>query len=346
MELKQASRKGVKALVGLYGKSGSGKTLTSLFLARGLVGPEGKIALIDTESGRGSIFADIVPGGYSVIDFDSPFSPGAYTEAIESAEKQADVIVVDSLSHEWSGVGGILDWQDKELDRMAGDNWSKRETCKMAAWIKPKQAHKRFIDRLLRLKCPLICCLRGEEKTHIDKGAAGEKTKVITDQFSSPIFDQRFIFEMLINFETVARKNDKSGLMEGGFVVPRKITHPSVAPLLPKENEQLGIKFGEALAAWCASAGSPRPVSLPASVSTPQKPSQVNPGAKTLKELEVELWTVLKSVRKPGLKSWDASGANQWLWDEAILSDTEAAPNLTPIRFSEVIKLSTEKLKG
>lgn len=275
--IKPATRQGVKALVGIYGKSGGGKTLTSLLVARGLVGPTGRITLIDTESGRGSIFADIVPGGYQVIEVDAPFSPDAYTEAVDLAEKNSDAVVVDSMSHEWSGEGGVLDWQEAELDRMAGDNYSKREACKMAAWIKPKLAHKKFIMRLLRLKCALICCLRGEEKTHIQKGVApGEKTKVVTDEFSTPLFDSRFIYELLINFECVARKDPQTGLMEGGFVIPRKITHPSVAPLLPGENEQLGIKFGEALAAWCKAPGvapTPKPAATTptATAATPDQ---------------------------------------------------------------------------
>ena len=301
MEIKQATRQGVKALVGLYGKSGGGKTLTGLFLARGLAGPKGRITLVDTESGRGSIFADIVPGGYQVIEVDAPFSPDAYTAAIELAEKNSDVIVVDSMSHEWSGEGGVLDWQDAELDRMAGDNYSKREACKMAAWIKPKQAHKKFIMRLLRMRCPLICCLRGEEKTHIVKGQNGEKNKVITDEFSSPLFDQRFIFEMLINFECIARKNESTGLMEGGFVIPRKITHPSVAPLLPRENEQLGIKFGEALAAWCNAAVKPAAIST----ATPNE----------VESLKKELWKLLQKV----IPEITPDKANQYLWSKEIL---------------------------
>jgi hypothetical protein len=261
-EFKKATREGVKALIGFYGRSGGGKTLSALLVARGLVGPQGRIALVDSENGRGSLFADVVPGGYNIVDIDAPFSPDAYAGAIEVAEKHADIVVVDSMSHEWSGEGGVLDMQEAELERMAGDNFTKREQCKMAAWIKPKKEHKSFTMRLLRLRCPLICCLRGEEKTHMVKGSNGEKAKVITDEFSTPLFDPRFIFEMLINFEVVARRNSQTGLMEGGFAIPMKITHPSVASFLPRENEQIGVKFGEALAAWCRNAGGPSIESL------------------------------------------------------------------------------------
>ncbi len=266
-EIKPASRTGVKPLVGMYGKSGSGKTMSALLFARGLAGPNGKICLLDSESGRGSLFADIIPGGYSVIEIGPPFSPERYQEAFEVAEKSADVVVIDSLSHEHTGEGGVLDMQEAELDRMAGDNWQKREACKMAAWIKPKMAHKKFLGRILRCRCALICCLRGEEKTHITKDQG--KSKVITDEFSSPIFDPRFLFELLVNFETVQIEG------KGGFVIPRKITHPAIEALLPKRDERIGVKHGEAMAAW---AKSPGPIGS-AQTTTPATSTTTAPAA-------------------------------------------------------------------
>jgi len=244
----KATRTGVKPLVGWYGRSGSGKTMSALLFARGLVGENGRIVLIDSENRRGSLFADVIPGGYGVIDIAPPFSPDRYSEAFTVAEKDADVVVIDSLSHEHNGEGGLLDLQEAELDRMAGDDFKKREQCKLAAWIRPKLSHKSFIQKILRCQCALICCLRAEEKTHIAKGQDG-KSRVITDEFSSPLFDKRFVFELLLSFESIARDR------EGGYVIPRKITHPSIAALLPGENEQIGVKHGAALAAWCSNSG-------------------------------------------------------------------------------------------
>jgi hypothetical protein len=314
-EIKPATRQGVKPLVGFYGKSGSGKTMSALLLARGLVGPKGRVCLIDTENGRGSIFSDLIPGGYSVMDVDAPFSPDRYQQAIVAAEKSADVVVVDSMSHEWSGEGGVLDMQDKELDRMAGEDWGKRERCKMAAWIKPKLAHKMMIQRLLRCSTALICCLRGEEKTHSGKDEKG-KTVVITDEFSSPLFDPRFIFEMLLNFETVAHDG------VGGYVIPRKITHPSIAALLPKDGQQISIATGEALARWCAAPGA-APIS-----STAIDPKD------TLKR---ELWALLKSKH-----GGDKAKLQSWVTDELkidVLLETMEASGL-----AEVLAAARKKL--
>ena len=334
-EIHTATRQGVKPLVGFYGKSGSGKTMSALLFARGIAGPKGKLTLIDTENKRGSIFADLIPGGYSVLDLDAPFSPARYEEAIAEAEKSSDVVLVDSMSHEWSGEGGVLDWAEEELQRMGGG-----DNNKMRSWIKPKMAHKMMVQRLLRTKCALICCLRGEEKTHITKPANGEKGKVITDEFSTPLFDPRFIFEMLLNFETVAHNG------VGGFVVPRKITHPSIAALLPGQNEQISIKHGESLMAWCASAGSPAGVSAPAATLIPPKAAAGTPEAE-LKALKAELWALMRPIRVPGEKTWDK--VNDWLWAEEIIDPAkepvERVPDLTIERFREVIKAAKQKLR-
>jgi hypothetical protein len=320
-EIKQATRQGVKPLIGLYGRSGSGKTMTGLLIARGLVGPSGRIALIDSESGRGSLFADIIPGGYGVIEIEPPFSPERYQAAFEAAESQADVVLIDSLSHEHAGEGGVLDMQEAELQRMASDDWKKREACKMAAWIKPKMAHKKFVQRILRSKCPLICCLRGEEKTHITKDEG--KTRVVTDEFSSPIFDQRFLFELLVNFETIQRNG------KGGYVIPRKITHPAIESLIPGEHEQLGVKFGEKLAAWSkgtATVGAAKP---------PAKPSQTREQV----ALKKELWDMLKDKHHG-----EASELEQYLIDEGFIADTEKLSELDAARLEIVIKKVRTKL--
>ena len=266
--------------------------MSALLFARGLAGPNGRVTLIDSESGRGSLFADIIPGGYKVIEIGPPFSPERYQEAFEVAEAESDVVVIDSLTHEHNGDGGVLDMQEAELDRMAGDNWQKREACKMAAWIKPKMSHKKFVMRILRASCALICCLRGEEKTHISKEEG--KSKVITDKFSSPIFDQRFLFELLLNFETISVDG------KGGYVIPRKITHPSIAEFLPKENEQIGVKHGELLALWSVNPGK----------SVIQQPAQVGGPLDAFKK---RLWETCKPFRGTE-KSWTQAEAKLVEW--------------------------------
>lgn len=322
-QIHPATRSAVKPLIGLYGKSGGGKTLSGLLTLRGLVGPKGRIVAIDTENRRAAIFADIVPGGYSVLDLEPPFSPERYWEAIQAAEAESNGILIDSFSHEWAGEGGVLDMQEAELTRMAGDNWQKRESCKMASWIRPKMAHKRLVERLLRLKQPLIVCLRGEEKTHIDK--ENGKTVVHTDKFSSPIADPRFIFEMLIHAETFAQPNE-AGHMIGGFLRITKITHHDVIGLLPKAGEQIGIKHGEALAKWCGGVAG----------TIPEK----NTESSDLKSIKSKLWN-LTAIKHNG----NPKALEQWLWDEGLMSDTEALAELTAQRMAEILIQAPSKLK-
>ena len=315
LQIVPATREGIKALIGVYGRSGGGKTRTALILARGIVGPKGRIVLIDTETGRGKIFADVIMGGYSVIDLDSPFSPERYGEALHLAERSADIVVFDSMTHEWDGEGGVLDLQEQELSRMAGEDYRRREACKMAAWIKPKMAHKRFVQALLRSKLPIICCLRAQEKTHIGKDKSG-KTEVYTDEFTSPIYDPRFIFEMLVNMEVYAKD------AKGGYVHVTKITHEGLWSCLPKETEQLSYAHGEAIAKWCASPGT--------------KPEGKKDDLKVLKR---ELWNLTKPKHNE-----QAAMLERWLIDEAIISDTENLDSLTVEKLPGIIAKAKEKL--
>src|SRR5512138_1497810 len=301
-EIHPATRESVKALVGFYAKSGAGKTHSALLMMRGLVGPKGRIAVIDTENRRSSIFADVIPGGFSVVDLDPPFSAERYWEALEVAEQNSDGIVIDSFSHVWAGEGGLLDQHESELNRMAGEDWKKRDACKMTAWIRPKQAHKRLVERILRLKHPLIVCMRGEEKTHIEKN--GGKTEVFTDKFCSPIGDPRFIFELLIHAECIAKENDQ-GHMVGGYLRLTKVSRQEIIPLLPGPNEQVGIKHGAALAEWCAGGSKP---DVKSGINNPAIESLSSPTVAVLKR---RLWDMTGNYHMGSKEK-----LNQFLVDE------------------------------
>src|SRR5258708_34777413 len=94
-------------------------------------------AAIDTEERRALHYADEFK--FDHVELRPPFRPESYADAVVAADASGyPVIVVDSGSHVWAGDGGVLDWQDEELTRMAGDDYAKRERVKMAAWIKPK----------------------------------------------------------------------------------------------------------------------------------------------------------------------------------------------------------------
>lgn len=168
---RRAVRENVPLLIGLAGSSGSGKTYTAMRLARGIAGDK-PFAVIDTEAGRAKHYADAFTFDHG--DLKPPFRPKTYEEAIAAADAAGyPVILVDSMSHEWAGAGGILDWQEEEHERLGG-----KDSTKFLSWSKPKQAHKQMVGRLLQLRAHLILCFRAEEKVDMVKGEDG-KTKFV-----------------------------------------------------------------------------------------------------------------------------------------------------------------------
>src|SRR5690554_175790 len=110
MQLRQTERKQAKIKMALQGSSGSGKSLSSLLLAKGLANEElSKVAIIDTENGSADLYAHI--GDYNVIALQPPFTPEKYIEAIELCENAGmEVIILDSISQVWVE---LLDFHSK-----------------------------------------------------------------------------------------------------------------------------------------------------------------------------------------------------------------------------------------
>lgn len=164
-------------ILGLTGPSGSGKTLSALLLAHGVkdvVG--GDIGMIDTEGRRGLRYADktrFPDFEFKHLDFQPPFSSDRYAEAIAAmAAAGVKTIIIDSMSHEHEGPGGYLEFHDKELDRMAGTDFKKREKMTFTAWIKPSAARRRLINSFLQVPLNFIFCFRAKEKLKIVSGGA------------------------------------------------------------------------------------------------------------------------------------------------------------------------------
>lgn len=200
---RRAIREQIGLIIGLAGASGSGKTLSAMRLAAGIANGR-PFAVIDTEAGRAKHYASDFTFDHG--DLGPPFRPDAYAEAIRSADKaEYPVIVVDSCSHEHAGEGGLLDWHEEELDRMAKDDWKKRESCKMTAWIKPKMSHKQMVSRLLQVRAHLILCFRAEQKIDIVRGADGRmemQPKKLASGFSDwiPICEKNLLYELTASF--------------------------------------------------------------------------------------------------------------------------------------------------
>jgi len=240
----RAVRENVSLLIGLVGGTGSGKSFTAMRLASGIAGDK-PFAVIDTEAGRAKHYADQFHFDHG--DLHPPFRPDAYTDAILAADRAGyPVIVVDSASHEWSGEGGVLDWQEEELDRMAGSDWKKREACKMAAWIKPKVAHKKMVQRLLQVRAHLILCFRAEEKVEMVR--ENGKTVIVPKKTLTgldgwvPICEKNLPFELTTSFLLTAA--------EPGVPKPIKLQeqHRALFPLDQPITEESGRRIAE----WAA----------------------------------------------------------------------------------------------
>ena len=240
-----ATRENVGLLIGLAGSTGAGKTFTAMRLATGLSGDK-PFAVIDTEAGRAKHYADRFKFDHG--DLKPPFTPAAYAEAIAAADAaHYPVIVVDSMSHEHAGEGGLLEWHEAELQRMAGDDWKRRDSCTMAAWIKPKAAHKTMVSRLLQIRAHLILCFRAEEKIEMARDAEG-KMKIIPKRTRTgkdgwvPICEKNLPFEMTCSFLLT---DDAPG-----FPKPIKLQeqHRHLFPL----DKPIDEETGRGLAAWAA----------------------------------------------------------------------------------------------
>ena len=109
MKFTKATRQKARLRLALTGPSGSGKTWGALLLALGL---GGKIAVVDTERESASLYSHLAD--FDTLNLSAPFTPERYIEAIKAAEEAGyDTLIVDSITHEWSGVGGCLELVDQ-----------------------------------------------------------------------------------------------------------------------------------------------------------------------------------------------------------------------------------------
>ena len=190
MKLQKAERHQVKLRIGLSGPSGFGKTYSALLLAKGITNDWNKIALIDTENNSASLYSHL--GDFNVLSLQQPFSPERYMEAIKLCENAGmELIIVDSISHEWQGKGGCL-----ELHEQYGGRFQD--------WAKVTPRHNLFIDAIIQSKCHLITSSRSKVDYSLDKDSNG-KTKVMKLGTKS-ITREGFEYELTVNFEFL---NDK-----------------------------------------------------------------------------------------------------------------------------------------
>ena len=248
MKFEKAIREKVGLLIGIAGGTGSGKTYSAMRIASGIVGSDFRFAVIDTENRRSLHYADFF--NFDHLQLEPPFRPEKYIDAIMEADKAGyNAVIVDSMSHVWAGEGGVLEWQEEELSRIAGNDYKKREQCKMAAWVKPKMAHKKMVNSLLRIKANVIICYRAEEKIEMVKNENG-KTEIIKKKTLTgldgwvPICEKNLPYEHTCSFLVTA---DAPG-------IPKPIKLEEQHRHIFKLTEPLSEECGKAIRAWAEGA--------------------------------------------------------------------------------------------
>ena len=221
MELQKAQRRQAKIKLALQGPSGSGKTMSALLLAAGLT-DYSKIAVVDTENHSADLYAHL--GDYSVLQLQKPFSPERYIEAIETCENAGmEVIVIDSITHEWEGSGGILDLHGN----MPGNSFTN--------WAKMTPRHNAFVQKILESPCHIISTIRTKtDYTLSEKNGKMIPEKVGLKGITRDGMDYEFtiVFDLDIKHYATASK-DRTGLF------------------MDKPPYVITSKTGERILQWC-----------------------------------------------------------------------------------------------
>lgn len=232
LEIREAKREGARLVVGIAGVSGSGKTYSALKLGYGLANRDSrKLGFLDCENKRGSLYADLFKPSFLIGDLYAPFSPQRYIEAISEFQSAGvEVLVIDSVTHEWEGPGGA--------DEIANGGNSKMPNWKLA-----KREHKRFVNALLMCDMHVITCIRAREKTSFTDPRSPVNLGI------QPIQEKNFMFEM-----TASMMMHDSGKSQEVLKCPAELVH-----ILGRGNDYITDLDGMALRQW-VDGGSSDPV--------------------------------------------------------------------------------------
>lgn len=204
MAIEKAVKKKQKLKILIESASGFGKTMSSLRLAKGLVGDEGKIVVLDTENGSASLYADKFD--FYTDELKPPYSPNNYILKINEIEKfGADVCIIDSMSMVWSGQGGCLEMQNN----LGG---------KFQDWAKVSPQYEKFINKILQSPMHIICTARTKSDWSMEKDDKGKTvvTKLGLKTEARDGTDYTFTTVFRLNQNHIASiSKDRTGLFEG-----------------------------------------------------------------------------------------------------------------------------------
>jgi hypothetical protein len=166
---RKAVKEEAKLLMAVSGPSGAGKTYTALRFATELAGLGGRIAVVDTEHGSASKYADLF--SFDTLHMEPPYHPARFAEAARAAKAAGyDVLVIDSLSHAWAGSGGALEMVDEEAKKIKGNSYM--------AWGAVTPVHRNMVDTIVSVGGPdgmhVIVTMRSKTEYVLEQDARGK----------------------------------------------------------------------------------------------------------------------------------------------------------------------------
>ena len=240
MSFKRASRSAKYLRILIEGPSGSGKTYGALLMAYGMLKllNAGKIFVIDTEKGSSNSYTNIVDREYFVGDISAPYHPEALRQKLqEAADAGAKVVIVDSITHFWSGSGGCL-----EINEVLAKSKFRGNTY--AAWSETKKIWRGLIEFINALPCHVI--LTGRSKTETAQVNEGGRSTVKRLGMKLQA-GENLEYEMDLAFAVVHDQHLATCIKDRTALFVDKIPS-AITP-----------EFGERLVKWLNSADQPAP---------------------------------------------------------------------------------------
>lgn len=235
----KATKTKSKLRLALFGPSGAGKTFTALQIATGI---GGSIALIDTEYGSASKYADRFE--FDTAEAHNP-SIDTLIEIISGASTYS-VLVIDSLTHPWQEL--LMEIDQLAKSKYKGNTWS--------AWSDGTPKQKRLVRAILSFPGHIIATMRAKTEWTTVAGNNGSRRPQRVGLAPEQGKGIEYEFDMLMEITTdhvVQVIKDRSGRFQDTII------------------EKPGSQFGSEIHSWLSEGADPPPPSTAQSAAQKQQ---------------------------------------------------------------------------
>lgn len=220
MGFQKAVKSKSKLRCALFGPSGAGKTYSALAIAKGI---GGKVAVIDSERGSASKYADKFE--FDVVDLVKK-SIDEYVQFIEEAgEAGYSVLIIDSLTHAWQD---LLEEVEKLANaKYRGNTWS--------AWSEGTPKQRALVNAILSCPCHIMATMRSKTEWQTTQDDRGKSRPVRVGLAPEQGKGIEYEFDMLLELSAEHIANvikDRTGMFQD-----KLLTKP-------------GEEFGRELVEW------------------------------------------------------------------------------------------------